>query len=193
MVERAVDALLEKLEKERLGKTTRPRRTAQSTKTGRVPTAVRRQVFARDGEQCTFVDAHGHRCASRAFLELDHVESRALGGPDDASNVRVLCRAHNGLHAEEVFGRKYVARRIHFRQRKSEAPCVAPCVAPQAVDTHGMLDAATRGLVRLGFREQEARRAIGVVSVRHTDAPPIQEVLREALAVLTAGSVTRPP
>ena len=44
---------------------------------------------------------------------------RALGGPHDAENLRVLCRAHNRLHAEEVFSSERVARRIHLRQRKS--------------------------------------------------------------------------
>ena len=77
-------------------------------------------------------------------------------------------RAHNKLHAEEVFGRKCVHRGIHFRQRKSE------------------LDAAIRGLARMGFREPDARRA--VASIVGTDEPPrpIPEVLREALAILTA-------
>jgi len=167
VVEQAVDALLEKLGKERLGKTSRSRRAARATKRGRITAAVRREVFARDGEQCSYVDEQGRRCSARAFLELDHIESRALGGPDDAANLRVACRAHNRLHAEQVFGRKCVERGIHFRQRKSE------------------LDAATRGLVRLGFREQEAVRAIGVISRRQGQVPPIQDVLREALALLT--------
>jgi hypothetical protein len=176
VVEQALDALLEKLEKERLAKTSRPRRTAaRVTKKGYVAAAVRRDVFARHGEQCAFVDAQGRRCESRAFLELDHVDSRALGGSDAAENLRILCRGHNQLHAEEVFGREHVARMIHFRQRKSDAPRPAP----------DPLDAATRGLVRLGFREREARRALGIVSGRYAEAPPLPEVLREALSVLT--------
>jgi hypothetical protein len=188
VVERALDALVEKLEKERLAKTSRPRRTARghATKRSRVTAAVRREVFARDGEQCTFVDEQGRRCASRAFLALDHIESRALGGSNDAANLRVACRAHNGLHAEEVFGRKCVERGIHFRQRK----CETASAAPDAPDAPDELHAATRGLVRLGFREHDARRAINLVSGRHPEAPPIQEMLREALAVLTAGNPT---
>jgi hypothetical protein len=132
VVERALDVLVEKLEKERLAKTSRPRRTphANATKKGRVPAAVRRAVFARDGEQCTFVDEQGRRCSSRAFLELDHIESRALGGSDDAANLRVACRAHNGLHAEEVFGRKCVERGIRMRQRKCETSRAAPATRP---------------------------------------------------------------
>jgi hypothetical protein len=167
VVERALDALLEQLEKERLAKTSRPRRAARAS-VGRVSAAARREVFARDGEQCTYVDAEGRRCSSRAFLELDHIESRALGGPDDAENLRVACRSHNQLHAEEVFGRKCVERGIHFRQRKLH------------------LEAAVRGLVRLGFRDHEARRAVDVVSRRHSEVPALEHVLRESLALLTA-------
>jgi 5-methylcytosine-specific restriction endonuclease McrA len=135
VVEQALDALLEKLEKERLGRTSRPQRTARPTKKGRISAATRREVFARDGEQCTFTDEQGRRCSSRAFLELDHITPRALGGPDDAANLRVTCRAHNRLRAEVVLGRECVERGIHFRQRKSE------------------LETATVGLARMGFRE----------------------------------------
>jgi hypothetical protein len=33
----------------------------------------------------------------------------------------VLCRAHNRLLAEQVFGREHVEQQIHLRQRKSSA------------------------------------------------------------------------
>ena len=75
--DRAIDALLEKLEKERLAKTARPQKKVRPSKEGDVPAAVRREVFARDGEQCTYVDAHGSRCGCTSLLELDHVLPRA--------------------------------------------------------------------------------------------------------------------
>jgi hypothetical protein len=139
---------------------------------------VRREVFERDGAQCTFTDGEGSRCSARGFLELDHIESRALGGSSDASNLRVLCRAHNQLHAEEVFGREHVARQIHVRQRT---------LARVEVPEIPLADVATRGLVGMGFREKEVRRALDVVFTRHSTgevALPIEEILREALAVL---------
>ncbi len=128
ILDAALDVLLAKIEKERLGKAASPRGKdghahPGPTKAGYVPRAVRREVFERDGGQCTFVDAHDRRCPTQAFLEIDHIQSRALGGSDDAANLRLLCRAHNRLHAEEVFGKTYVAERIHNRQRQwEEAP-----------------------------------------------------------------------
>jgi 5-methylcytosine-specific restriction endonuclease McrA len=200
VMEQALDALLEKLEKERLARSSRPRRPlARPSKRGHITAAVRREVFARDGEQCTYVDAEGCRCPSRAFLELDHVEPRALGGSHGPENLRVTCRAHNHLHAEDIFGREHVARMTHVRQRKSESHGrhpdehedaravelsrdLRPRAAPSA------LDAATHGLVRLGFGKRAARDAVGVVSARYVEAatPPLPEVLREALALLTS-------
>ncbi len=120
VIERALDVLIARLEKERLGATKRPQKEVRPSKKKQVARAVRREVFERDGEQCTFADAEGLRCAARTLLELDHVEARALGGADDASNLRVRCRAHNRLHAEEVFGKNYIAERVHLRQRQRQ-------------------------------------------------------------------------
>lgn len=120
VLERAIDALLDAVEKQRLGKTSRPERTLRPlAKTSRGPSrAVRRKVFRRDGERCTFVADSGRRCSSRKFLELDHIIPRAKGGTDDDDNLRVRCRAHNALLAEDVFGKEHVRDRIHLRQRK---------------------------------------------------------------------------
>jgi 5-methylcytosine-specific restriction endonuclease McrA len=181
VVERALDALLAKLEKERLGRTARPQRNVRSSKPGRIRRAVRREVFERDGEQCTFVSDSGDRCPSRTLLELDHVDARALGGGDDATNLRVRCRAHNRLHAEEVFGKEHIARAVDFRHRKSRR------VANDVEKPGEAIDLALRGLVNLGFRRLEARRALDIVSARCTEGPtplPVQELLREALGVL---------
>ena len=65
---------------------------------------------------------------------------------------------------------------------------MAPRVAARPANPAEGDDLATRGLVNLGFREPEARHALATVNARHrNDAarPPIEEVLREALAVLT--------
>jgi hypothetical protein len=44
------------------------------------------------------------------MLELDHVVPVALGGASTIANLRVRCRGHNLLDAEQVFGRAHMAR-----------------------------------------------------------------------------------
>ncbi len=184
VVERAVDLLLERLEKRRLGKTSRARPsrersdTAQPSATARVSRPTRRAVFERDGERCTFTDAEGRRCPATTWLELDHVIPRASGGTSDLGNLRVRCRAHNLLHAEQTFGKEHVERCIHERRDPHRRGC-----APESCNL------AANGLVNMGFRRTEARLALDEVAARHDpdelSAMPLEAILREALAVLT--------
>ncbi len=57
-----------------------PSPAKRTARRSHVPRAVVREVYARDSEQCSSVDAEGNRCPARGFLELDHVKARALGG-----------------------------------------------------------------------------------------------------------------
>jgi len=117
--ERAVDALLEKLEKARFGAGRRkPARETGPVKAGYVSREKTRQVFERDGYQCTYSSEHGKRCAARRFLEVDHIEPRGLGGGDEIENLRTRCRAHNQLYAEQVYGAEHVARKIRESRRR---------------------------------------------------------------------------
>jgi Holliday junction resolvasome RuvABC DNA-binding subunit len=51
------------------------------------------------------------------------------------------------------------------------------------------LDVAATGLVKMGFRRAEVRRALDAVSARRPSealtTAPVQTILREALAILT--------
>jgi 5-methylcytosine-specific restriction endonuclease McrA len=181
VVERAVDLLLEKLEKQRLGKTSRTRQSREQTDKPPAPQvrrATRRAVFERDGERCTFTDDQGHRCPATTWLELDHVIPRACGGASEVENLRVRCRAHNLLYAEQTFGKEHVERKIRERRDpRQRGSATESC------------DLAASGLVNLGFRRVEVQRALDTVSSRHRDegltAIPLQTILHEALAVLT--------
>ena len=102
---RAMQLLVEHLEKRRFAKTSRPRRSRY------VPAEVRREVFERDAAQCTFVDSTGQRCRETHALELHHLQAFALGGEHHASNITLRCRAHNALAAEQDFGRDFVQRK----------------------------------------------------------------------------------
>ena len=179
VVERAVDLLIEKLEGERLARLKHPARSvlrtsAKVTKPGRIARATRREVFERDGRRCTYVSPEGRRCEARAFLELDHAEPRALGGHDVAENLRVRCRAHNQLAAEQVFGREHVEQRRYFRQRKYE---------------HGKanreLETVRVGLRRLGFGAAETCRAVAELEQVDGSALTLEEMLRNAVLAAT--------
>jgi hypothetical protein len=69
---------------------------------------VRRSVFERDGNRCSYVDGTGARCDETHRLELHHLIRFAAGGEHTASNLTLRCAAHNALAAEEDFGRAFM-------------------------------------------------------------------------------------
>jgi len=75
-----------------------------------IPAELRRQVWERDGGRCAWTGPDGKRCNSRWQVEVDHVEAAARGGPATLANLRLACRAHNLLHAEEVYGREHMRK-----------------------------------------------------------------------------------
>ena len=83
---------------------------AKETVHGRqpIPAAVRREVWKRDEGRCTWRGPDGQRCGSTWKVELDHLRPAALGGSSTVENLRILCRAHNTLSAEHVFGRAHM-------------------------------------------------------------------------------------
>ena len=103
--ERALDLLLNALEKRKLAKVDRPRAaTAAVEGVGRyIPAAVRRAVWARDDGRCAFIGRDG-RCAERGSLEFHHVVPFADGGPTTVENLQLRCRAHNQYEARDYFG-----------------------------------------------------------------------------------------
>lgn len=103
---------------------TKPRMTSSERSTQAhsryVPRAVVREVYERDGGQCTFVSSNGRRCAARGFLELHHHETPyARGGAATAANLRTVCRAHNGLFADRDFGRAFMQSKRQARRSAS--------------------------------------------------------------------------
>ena len=103
--DRALTLLLANLETTKLGKAARPRQEPRPTRRGsrHVPSAVKREVWIRDGGQCAFAGAAG-RCTETGFLQYHHVVPFADGGDAVAGNIQLRCRAHNAYEAEEWFG-----------------------------------------------------------------------------------------
>ena len=93
-------------------------RATSGRKRGRYLAAgVRREVHGREQGQCAFVAADGRRCTCRVLLEFDHIQPFARLGAGDALNIRLLCRAHNLLHARNCFGALHLAAKIAARKR----------------------------------------------------------------------------
>lgn len=106
VLDRALTALIDDLERRKTGRVSRPSRgrTRDGRSRGRhVPAAVRRDVWTRDKGQCAFVGPRG-RCSETGFLEYHHVVPYAKGGASDAANLELRCRAHNALEAIREFG-----------------------------------------------------------------------------------------
>lgn len=118
VLDRAFDALLEKLEKAKFAATERPRRADPPSDPRHIPAQVKRQVWKRDSGRCTFVTESGHRCAARANLENDHVHEVARGGGTSRDNIRLLCRTHNLLAAERSFGAAFMRTKREERARQ---------------------------------------------------------------------------
>jgi 5-methylcytosine-specific restriction endonuclease McrA len=113
IIERALDLLLLETKKQRFGVGTRPRTAAPrpaAPRSRHIPGAIKREVFLRDGGQCTFVDDRGRRCSERGGLELDHVHGFARDPHHSVDGLRLRCRPHNQHAAEQPYGREGVER-----------------------------------------------------------------------------------
>jgi 5-methylcytosine-specific restriction endonuclease McrA len=177
VLDRALDALIEKLEKRKFAATARPRRTptprpdAPPSNPRRVPAAAKRAVWKRDGGRCTFVSRHGRRCEARSGLELDHEIPVARGGRATTGNLRLRCRAHNQMEAEREFGAGYVEhRRQAAREAMEQRRRGKQAHARAAADRHGAtVDRAKHDAVsgaRAGGRRAQPR-----TRATHTPSP----------------------
>ena len=108
VMERALDALIASLEKQKFAAASEPRARRSAADGRYIPAEIRREVRVRDGGRCTFVSEHGKRCESRTRLEMDHVVPVACGGQTTTDNLRLLCRAHNQYEAECALGAEFM-------------------------------------------------------------------------------------
>ncbi len=72
---------------------------------------IRAHIVKEAHGKCTYHDPlSGRRCESSYQVQLDHIIPKALGGSDDPDNLRLLCRQHNLLMAEKIFGKPLMNR-----------------------------------------------------------------------------------
>ena len=176
VLERALDVLIEKLERRKFVATSKPRaaRPGRATLNSRhIPANVRRAVWERDDGQCTFVSDAGRRCDSRRFLEFDHAEPVARGGEAAVANLRLRCRAHNQFTAERTYGAEFMRqKRERAQQRSVERERILGCEAEIAPY-----------LRRLGFRASEIREA--ATHCATVSGASLEERVRAALRMLS--------
>jgi len=142
VVERAAPLLVTQLEKSRQAKTSRAEqpKVEQEPKLDAaiaVARPTKREVFARDGWQCSFVSKTGNRCTAKSFLELDHEKPRAWNGTNDAANLRVLCRFHNDHAARLLMGDATINEAIARAKANRDGdgpPGQAEVVGPRPAD-----------------------------------------------------------
>ena len=179
IVERAMDLLIPRLERERYGKTLKPRKPGAPMPIANgddIPPAIRHAVAERDGYQCVFCGEDGHRCGSRDWLEFDHIVPKALGGETTVENLRLLCRTHNRRAAEKAFGEQHVAKRIKDRQAKREADEA----------TRALFAQVEGALVGMGFKKKEAEEAVVTVATEiEASERTLQTMVTKSVAFLT--------
>jgi hypothetical protein len=165
VVDAALDLLIAKRRRERFGTVANPRAGAGAGAARRrsryVPRAVKRQVAARDGEQCSFVAEDGHRCEERSALQVDHHNrTYARGGAATAENLRLLCSVHNRLMAQQDYGREHVERKIELarsERRQQSTPVVESSgPTPPASQTSAQRPQAFEGTAAHGLARDDA-------------------------------------
>ncbi len=139
IVEEALDVLIAKVKKKRFGIGAKPRsapaRTADaaseakstSTKKKRrssrhVSYGIRRVLAERDELRCTHVGPDGRRCSETAFLELDHTKGFARTRQHSVEDMRLLCKVHNALAAEQLYGRDFMKRKLEEARAAKALP-----------------------------------------------------------------------
>jgi len=143
VVDKALDALIEKLKKERFGVGTRSRNqsapaqpaSASSPFPSRhIPAAIRRAVYERAEGRCEFVDEEGRRCSETGGLEFDHLDGFARTHVHDVDTMRLACRVHNRHAADQMYGRALMdrLRRERGERRSSAPPRIAASVPVRA-------------------------------------------------------------
>jgi hypothetical protein len=180
VLDRALDALIGQLERRKFAATSRPRPRRASANPRHVPAAVRRTVWARDGGQCTFVNAAGHRCPSRTRLEFDHVDPVARGGRATVERMRLRCRAHNQYAAECAFEADFMSHKREAAQRAADAVLSRAAATDEARVRAAAAAEVVPWLRGLGLRVDEARRA--AVRCEAIPEAPLEERVRCALS-----------
>ena len=202
VLQRAIALQHEHLLKRRCGAADRPRTSANGLATRpaanprRVPRAVKRAVWKRDGRQCAYVSPEGQRCEERKKLELDHVVPVTRGGQPTVENLRVLCSAHNRhaanceLGEEQMQAKREVAKRRRAAERFHKQ-ADRERVAKRIAEIERQREEVGQALRNKGLRGAELERALGCCATR--PEAPIQERIAYALSFMPSMALKQSP
>jgi hypothetical protein len=104
-----------------------------------IPSEVRERVHARAGYRCQYEAPDGTRCSSRTGLEIDHRRPFAIYRSHDERHLRLLCKRHNRLQAERVYGAGFIQAKIEKKsvRRFPEAVSGSPLRQRCPIDAEG--------------------------------------------------------
>jgi hypothetical protein len=123
--DKALDALIVNLKKERFAVGRKPRHPAAPAESmswsRNIPDAIKRAVYERAQGCCEFVGDEGRRCSETGGLELDHVEGFARTHVHSVEGIRLLCHVHNLFAAEHMYGRAFLDRVRRERKDATES------------------------------------------------------------------------
>jgi hypothetical protein len=82
-----------------------------------VSSEKRERLLERAGHQCQYTAKDGTRCTARTGLEIEHELPFAIYRSHEERYLKVLCRRHNLLQAERVYGKQFIRAKIEARRR----------------------------------------------------------------------------
>jgi len=177
---RALRSHIARVKKRKFAATSKPRPGRTSINRRTIPANVKRQVVERDQSRCAYVSASGRRCNSCERLEFDHIEPVARNGAATVANIRLLCRAHNQLAAEEAFGAEFIECKRHEAHEKRSRN-------DDAIQDRDVIP----WLRALGIRADDARKA--AAHCESIPNAPLKERVRLALTHCgPRGTIYRP-
>jgi len=178
IIEHALNVLLVKVRKRKIGLSDRPRvqkspdararsqpeylsMNAGAERSRHVPAAERREVWPRDEGRCGFVSDDGHRCNETRGLEFAHIQPWAKGGANTADNLCLRCPAHNALEADRDYGTDFMARKREQKPLKVREP-LTRYVLPNGPGRCGTPSSSQQPLKTLAeVATTTSRRALG--------------------------------
>ena len=187
--DRAMKALVEKLEKVRFGACSKPRTGGRKSRSDsrHVSSEVKRAVWIRDNGQCTYESESGRRCDARANLQFDHVTEFARGGEATVDNIRLRCPGHNQHAAEKTFGAGFMKQK---REEARAARAAARAAKERAKAKEAMAAEAERlqphqlevipWLLQLGCNKADSR--IAVERCRDMADAPLEHRMKRSLS-----------